>query len=95
MAKKASSYDNMAQGLFSQQPTQAPLKQPTTKTQKATPKKTGRPRDADLKEGEKTIPTTIQLTEETLYKIDKYCLEYKKKSRSEVVRLLIQKHLNV
>lgn len=60
---------------------------------KESTKKVGRPRDGDLQENEEVKSTTIQLTDETIYKIDAYLLNHKPKSRSQVIRELIRKHL--
>lgn len=95
MAKNKSSFENMASGLVFEHKN---TNKQTNKIEYAPPiktKKVGRPRDADLAPEESTIPTTIQLTEDTLYLVDKYCLENKIKSRSQVIRELIKNNLNV
>jgi|GEM_PF-3919328 len=56
-------------------------------------KKVGRPRDGDLQDGEETRATTIQLTDDTIYKLDAYLLNNRPKSRSQVIRELIRNYL--
>lgn len=60
---------------------------------KAVFRKVGRPRDGDLQDGEETKPTTIQLTDDIIYKLDAYLLDNKPKSRSQVIRELIRNYL--
>lgn len=57
-------------------------------------KKTGRPRDSDLKENEAVLPTTVQLTEETQFLVDSYALNHKGMSRSQIIRELIRKYIS-
>ena len=63
------------------------------KREQITINKGGRPRDSDLKDGEEVIKTSIQLTDEVLYKLDAYLLTQKGKTRSRIVRELVRKYL--
>lgn len=109
MARDLSSKKGMTEGLFNTKKDiehpqgletapeqQAPAQEKGTGLSpeaKQVSKKVGRPRDGDLQEGEETKPTTIQLTDDTIYKLDSYLLDNKPKSRSQVIRELIRKHL--
>lgn len=101
MAKGKSSFENMGAGLFDTSPNiskvqSAPSATPSLQSSVDEPnsgmarRKAGKPKDDDLKETEKTIPTIVQLTPETKYAIDKYVLEQGYKSRSQAIREIIR-----
>lgn len=102
---KNKSFDNVAEGFFvsanekttskvepesnpDAEPATAiapePLLNLTTDTKKA-----GRPRAADLKEGESVFKTSIYLTKETAQKIDIYAIK-QEMDRSEAIRRIIR-----
>lgn len=106
MARNIDSKRGMTEGLFSTdrnkerysadedvlEKSSAQKKETKQEEIKENTKKVGRPRDGDLQENEEIKSTTIQLTDETIYKIDAYLLDHKPKSRSQVIRELIRKH---